>query len=173
MVNVQECEQTCGPALDGQTCDRGWRIHECKVREDRSARWSSSRSRGGTTCGQGCLDIHLVAGLTLPGKEKVCEGLHGGEECKHNPVHHPLDIPWRVNHSKSWDHIQLGMRFLLLKKFFRRTTKLFCLTLWRSWSWLPCSWHRQGRGYPSPGRWPGRAGERSLRNLFSQTWMFE
>ena len=51
--------------------------------------------------GQGCLDIHLVAGLKLPGKEEVCEGLHGGEECKHNPVHHPLDIPWRVNHSKS------------------------------------------------------------------------
>ena len=29
----------------------------------------------------------------LPGKEEVCEGLQGGEECKDNPVHHPLDIP--------------------------------------------------------------------------------
>ena len=62
-------------------------------------------------------NIHLVAGLKLPGKEEVCEGLHGGEECKHNPVHHPLDIPWRVHHSKSWI-IFLVCGFCFLRTFF-------------------------------------------------------
>jgi len=41
-------------------------------------------------------DLHLVVEGEPPGKEEVCEGLHGGEECKHNPVHHPLDILFDV-----------------------------------------------------------------------------
>ena len=105
----------------------------------------------------------------LPGKEEVCEGLQGGEECKDNPVHHPLHIP-----SASSIHflgcIQFGLFHLVyvLLHCNNITATMHCwfLTLWRSWSWPPCSWRRLGKECPSPGRSPGRGGERSLQSLY-------
>ena len=137
--------------LGGQTCDTGWKSHVCMARAGIPRRWSSSHSREGTTW-----PSRIVW------------------ECKDTTLYQAKKKSVKVSRAvKRAKTIQYIIHFTYLNNnSVSINSNSSRLTLWRSWSWLPCSWRRRDKGFPSPGRSLWTAGERSLQSqwLWSALW---